>query len=115
MFDFVRGWLNGGAVMLSTITVVLSNLVSNVPAVLLLEPLIAKLTQPEAAWLTLAATSTLAGNLTLIGSVANLIVAEAALKRGVKLTFWEFTKSGFIITLISLVLGVGWLMVFVWK
>lgn len=115
IFDFVRPWLDGGVVHFSAITVVLSNLVSNVPAVLLLKPLIPNLSNPQAAWLTLAAVSTMAGNLTLLGSVANLIVAEAAAKRGVKLSFWEFTKPGFIITLISLILGVGWISIFIWK
>jgi Na+/H+ antiporter NhaD/arsenite permease-like protein len=115
IFDFVRPWLDGGVVKLSVITVVLSNLVSNVPAVLLLKPLIPNLSNPRAAWLTLAAVSTMAGNLTLLGSVANLIVVEAAARRGIKLGFWEFTKPGFIITLISLVLGIGWIYIFIWK
>jgi Na+/H+ antiporter NhaD/arsenite permease-like protein len=115
MFEFARPWLNGGAVVFSAIAVLLSNLVSNVPAVLLLKPLIGKLAHPQAAWLTLAATSTLAGNLTLLGSVANLIVAEAAARRGVKLPFLEFTRSAALITLISLVLGVGWIQLFIWK
>ena len=115
MFEYARAWLNGGVVVFSAIAVALSNLVSNVPAVLLLKPLIARLARPEAAWLTLAATSTLAGNLTLLGSVANLIVAEAAARRGVKLTFLEFTRSAAVITVISLVLGVGWIRLFIWN
>jgi Na+/H+ antiporter NhaD/arsenite permease-like protein len=57
---------------------VVSNIVSNVPAVLLFKPLIPTLGEPDRAWLILAMATTLAGNLTLIGSVANLIVAEAA-------------------------------------
>ena len=115
IFDYVRPWLDGGAVKLSAVTVILSNLVSNVPAVLLLKPLISHLSQPKAAWLTLAASSTMAGNLTLLGSVANLIVAEGAARRSIKLNFWEFTKPGFVITLISLVLGIGWMSIFIWK
>ncbi len=99
---------------LSAITVVLSNLVSNVPAVLLLRPVAAALPNPTAGWLTLAAASTLAGNLTLLGSVANLIVAESAARRQVHLDFWEYTKAGALITLISLVLGVAWLGWVVW-
>lgn len=99
---------------LSAVTVVLSNLVSNVPAVLLLKPLVQSLPNPQAGWLTLAAASTLAGNLTLLGSAANLIVAESAARRGVRLEFWEYTKAGFLITIISLVLGVTWLRIFIW-
>ncbi|MCL4454389.1 MAG: anion transporter, partial [Deinococcus sp.] len=65
------------------VTALLSNLISNVPAVLLLHPLVGD-TQ---SWLLLAAASTLAGNLTLLGSVANLIVAEAPRRAGYKLSF----------------------------
>ncbi len=107
--------LNGNPISLSAVTVILSNLVSNVPAVLLLRPVIPLLSHPEAGWLTLASTSTLAGNLTLLGSVANLIVAEVASRHGVRLTFWEYTRAGFVITLISLVLGVTWIQLFIWK
>jgi Na+/H+ antiporter NhaD/arsenite permease-like protein len=115
LFKAVSRSLDGSPVTLSLITVGLSNLVSNVPAVLLLKPVIPALANPQAGWLTLAATSTLAGNLTLLGSVANLIVAEVASRRGIKLTFWEYTKPGFVITVISLVLGVAWIQVFIWK
>ncbi len=115
LFSSFSGWLNENAIGLSVVTVVLSNLISNVPAVLLLKSVIPHLSDPQAGWLTLAATSTLAGNLTLLGSVANLIVAESASRRGVKLTFWEYTKTGFIITIISLVLGVVWIQLFIWK
>lgn len=100
---------------LSLVTVVLSNLVSNVPAVLLLRPLIAAMSNPVAGWLTLAAASTLAGNLTLLGSVANLIVAESAHRRKVELTFWEYTKAGAIITVLTLVISTVWLHLFIWK
>lgn len=53
--------------------------------------------------------STFAGNLTLIGSVANLIVAESAKKRGVKLEFYEYLKTGLPVTIITLILGIVWL------
>ncbi|MCL4530030.1 MAG: anion transporter [Chloroflexi bacterium] len=115
LFSSFSGWLNGNSIGLSIVTVVLSNLISNVPAVLLLKSVIPRLSDPQAGWLTLAATSTLAGNLTLLGSVANLIVAESASRRGVKLTFGEYTKAGFIITIISLVIGVAWIQLFIWK
>ncbi len=100
---------------LTAISVVLSNLVSNVPAVLLLKPVVEALPSPTPAWLTLAATSTLAGNLTLLGSVANLIVVEIAKRRRVMITFWEYTRAGLIITGISLVISTTWLMLVVWK
>jgi Na+/H+ antiporter NhaD/arsenite permease-like protein len=103
------------ATNLSLITVVLSNLVSNVPAVLLLKPLVQSMGNATAGWLTLAASSTLAGNLTLLGSVANLIVAESAKQRKVELSFWEYTKTGMIITLITLAISILWLSIFIWK
>jgi len=115
MFDAAKTWLSGGVWALSAATVILSNLVSNVPAVLLLRPVVANLPNTHAAWLTLAAASPLAGNLTLLGSVANLIVAEVAGRRDVKLGFWEYTRPGLLITLISLALGIGWIQIFIWK
>lgn len=100
---------------LSAITIILSNLVSNVPAVLLLRPVVTIIADPQPAWLTLAAASTLAGNLTLLGSVANLIVAEIASRWRVTLSFWEYTKAGFVITIISLVISIVWIQLFIWK
>lgn len=89
------------------VTVVLSNLISNVPAVLLLQPLIpANDTQ---AWLLLAAGATLAGNMTLLGSVANLIVAEAVAKQGYQLSFWEHFRFGFPLTGLTLAIAYYWL------
>ncbi|QKQ77701.1 anion transporter [Nostoc sp. TCL240-02] len=89
------------------VTALLSNLVSNVPAVLLLHHL---LPHPDPrTWLLLAAASTLAGNLTLLGSVANLIVAEAVAKQGYRLTFWEHLRFGVPLTLMTLVLTYFWI------
>lgn len=88
---------------------VLSNGVSNVPAVLLLRPLVTELPWAETAWLTLAMATTLAGNLTLLGSVANLIVAETARRQGVILSFWSYLQAGLPITLCSLLWGIFWL------
>jgi len=93
----------------SIVAAVLSNIISNVPAVLMLSPVIKEMINPEKIWLTLALSSTFAGNLTLLGSVANLIVVEMARKRGVNIKFTEYLKSGVIITIISLVVGVVWL------
>ncbi|MBD2439428.1 anion transporter [Nostoc sp. FACHB-110] len=93
--------INSAASLLG-VTVILSNLISNVPAVLLLHPLIPK--DDTQSWLLLAAGSTLAGNLTLFGSVANLIVAEAASGLGYKLTFLEHLRFGLPLTLATLVL-----------
>ncbi|MEH2285672.1 MAG: anion transporter [Nostoc sp.] len=89
------------------ITALLSNLVSNVPAVLLLQHLIP---HPDTkTWLLLAAGSTLAGNLTLLGSVANLIVAEAVAKLGYQLSFWEHLRFGLPLTVLTLMLAYFWI------
>ncbi|GAB1539679.1 anion transporter [Scytonema sp. NUACC21] len=92
---------------LLSVTAILSNLISNVPAVLLLQPLIPK-DDPQS-WLLLAAGSTLAGNLTLFGSVANLIVVEAAAQLGYKLTFLQHLRFGLPLTLLTLVLTYLWI------
>jgi len=90
------------------VTVILSNLISNVPAVLVLQSVIVK--TDTQAWLLLAAGSTLAGNLTLLGSVANLIVAEvAARKSGDRLTFKEHLRFGLPLTFVTLAIAYFWL------
>ena len=98
----------------SAVTLVLSNLVSNVPAVLLLKPgLAVPVSTADAVtqtWYLLAVVSTFAGNLTLLGSIANLIVAEEAKPQGVALTFVEYLKVGVPLTIISTVLAVVYFM-----
>lgn len=99
-----------GIPALTGVATVLSNLISNVPAVLLFRPFVPHFTDPQQTWLTLAMATTLAGNLTLLGSVANLIVAETASRRGVHLSFKEYLKAGLPITLLTLAAGVVWLL-----
>jgi Na+/H+ antiporter NhaD/arsenite permease-like protein len=84
---------------------VLSNLVSNVPAVMLLLP---AATHPLAGPV-LALASTLAGNLLLVGSVANLIVAEQAGRLGVTLDWRTHARVGVPVTFATLALAAGWL------
>lgn len=83
----------------------LSLLISNVPAVLLL----AHHVEGEASWLLLAGGSTLAGNLTLLAGVANLIVAEGAGKEGVRISFAEHLRFGLPLTLLTLAFLYLWL------
>jgi Na+/H+ antiporter NhaD/arsenite permease-like protein len=98
---------------LSLASAALSNLVSNVPAVLLFETIVraVPVVNQQTAWLALAMSSTFAGNLTILGSVANLIVVENARREGVAVSFWEYCKAGVPITVLTLALGMGWLMV----
>jgi Na+/H+ antiporter NhaD/arsenite permease-like protein len=90
---------------MSIFTAILSNLLSNVPAVLVFKPLVPKLADPARAWLTLAMSSTLAGNLTVLGSVANLIVIERA-RREVRISFLEYAKAGVPLTVVTLAIGI---------
>lgn len=100
-----NGWERGGT--LSAIMVLLSNLVSNVPAVLLWVPVVPGLPDARELWLLLAMSSTLAGNLVLIGSMANLIVAERASARGVRLGFGEYARVGVPLTLLTVLWGIA--------
>ena len=97
--------------LLSAFSAVLSNLVSNVPAVLVFKPFAAHLGNPTQAWLTLAMSSTLAGNLTVLGSVANLIVIQQA-RRKVTIGFWEYSRVGAPIAILTLLLGAFWIQTF---
>lgn len=96
----------GNVGTLTVLTAVLSNLVSNVPAVLVVKPFVAHLQDPQRAWLVVAMASTLAGNFTLLGSVANLIVAERAAKDGIAIDFWAYFKVGAPLTVATLAIGV---------
>jgi len=78
-----------------------------VPAVLLFKPVIPTFGEPTRGWLLLAMASTLAGNLTILGSVANLIVVEEARAGGIVITFLEYSKVGVPVTVGTLL--VGWL------
>jgi len=111
LLDFIESSADSGVVGLTAVSAVLSNLISNVPAVMLLRPVVPNLADPERGWLTLAMSSTLAGNLTLLGSVANLIVAETARRQHVTLSFWEYLKTGVPITILTLIWGAFWLIV----
>jgi len=99
----------GNTGVLSLVTAALSNLVSNVPAVLMLKPFVANLADPQRAWLVVAMASTLAGNFTLVGSVANLIVAQRAQREGIKISFWAYFKVGVPLTVATILLGIWWL------
>jgi Na+/H+ antiporter NhaD/arsenite permease-like protein len=93
---------------LTVVTAVLSNLASNVPAVMVLKSLVPHLPHEESAWLTLAMASTLAGNLTLPGSLATIIVVERARGKA-SVSFVDFLKVGLPTGIVSLGVGAAWL------
>ncbi|MBI1945058.1 MAG: arsenic transporter [Deltaproteobacteria bacterium] len=84
-----------------------SQAVSNVPLILLLEPWIRSFADAPLAWTLTALVSTLAGNLTLLGSVANIIVIERAKER---LGFFEYLRVGVVVTTASTAVAVGLLL-----
>jgi Na+/H+ antiporter NhaD/arsenite permease-like protein len=100
-------------VQFSLVTLVGSNLFSNVPFVLIISHWVKLAPHPQFIWMLLALTSTFAGNLTLFGSVANVIVAQGAQPQ-VSLRFSEFLRVGAPITLVTTSLGALLLWVF-WK
>jgi Na+/H+ antiporter NhaD/arsenite permease-like protein len=95
--------------ILSGLTAAFSNIISNVPAVMLERPLMGLFPDQGQAWALLALSSTFAGNLTLLGSVANLIVAEGAGRAGIKLGFMKYLKVGLPLTIATLAIGTAWI------
>jgi len=103
-FDWAMNFKIENVFIFSGVVAVLSNLVSNVPAVILFKPMMNNFTNPEKFWLLLAMASTFAGNFSIIGSVANLIVVEQS-KPYIKIGFFEYLKVGIPLTIISIFIG----------
>lgn len=103
---FLTGDPTSQAWTFSAVTLVGSNLFSNVPFVLLASQAVAKLPSPDLFWCLLAYVSTIAGNLTLFGSVANLIVAESA-RDTCEIGFFAYARFGVVSTLLTLGTGIG--------
>lgn len=99
----------GAVFPLSFVWVVGSNLVSNVPFVLVAGPWMDHLPEPRLMWLTLSMAATFAGNLTLLGSVANIIVAEGAGERA-GMTFGAYLRVGLPVTLLTTLAGAATLL-----
>jgi len=102
-FTTALGGRSGGLVWLVGLSSLLSNLISNVPAVLLLAEVV-----PQGStqlWLALAASSTLAGNATILGAACNVIVVQAASRDGVTVTMRDFVKAGLPVTAATLFLS----------
>ena len=102
-----RGFELQNLFILTGVSTVMSNLVSNVPATMLLTHFLDPAHPVQ--WYTLAVSSTFAGNLIVIGSIANLIVIEQAKSLGVEIGFREHARVGIPVTLSALVILVGWI------
>ena len=83
-----------------------SNVFSNVPFVLVAGKWIANFAEPELMWKVMALATTLAGNLTILGSVANIIVVESS-REHVEMGFWDYAKLGLPVTALTLAAGMG--------
>ena len=108
LLGLARHWNLQQPLVFTIVAALLSNLVSNVPAVMLLKSLVPGFANPHTAWLVLAMASTLAGNLTITGSVANIIVVESA-RPEVRITFRDYFRAGLPITVATLIAGSAWL------
>ena len=116
--ELLNTWINhlgtevrfASVAQISIATVIGSNLFSNVPFVLIGSHWVSQMSNPKFVWLLLALASTFAGNLTLFGSVANVIVAQGAQQRA-PLRFIDFLRVGVPITIVTT--GVGGLLLWV--
>ena len=97
--------------IIGSVTLLLSNLVSNLPAVMMIYPALEHLMLPDKFSAYLALVSTFAGNLTIIGSVANIIVVERARMAGVNISFMTYLKAGAVITLGSTIFATGYILI----
>lgn len=100
----------GSWIRMSGIFMVGSNIVSNVPFILVVRDQMSTLPNPTLGWELLTVASTFAGNLTLLGSVANIIVAENARDIG-GIGFFEYLKVGLPLAVVTTLVGVVWLFV----
>jgi Na+/H+ antiporter NhaD/arsenite permease-like protein len=108
LLEIGQRWNLQNSSTFAIVTAALSNIVSNVPAVMLLKSMVPRFADPQQGWLMLAMASTLAGNLTITGSVANIIVVERA-RPEVRITFGQYLRAGVPITLVTLAFGWLWL------
>jgi Na+/H+ antiporter NhaD/arsenite permease-like protein len=108
LLKFAERWNLRELPVFTLVVAVLSNVVSNVPAVMLLKSSVPGFSNSHIAWMALAMASTLAGNLTITGSVANLIVVESA-RPELEIGFWDYFKVGLPITVATLLIGWAWL------
>lgn len=111
--DRALAWLEAAGVLperllvLAPLTLIGANTIGNVPLVVLLLAVLPAMS--EAGFYALAVLSTLAGNLLIVGSLANIIAVERAHAAGVQVTFAEHARCGVPMTLISLLLALAWL------
>lgn len=107
-----RGWLPDRLSLMAPMALVASNTVGNVPTVVMLLTVWRDI--PEGALYALALLTTFAGNFFLVGSIANLIVAERAAHAGVRFGFVDQARAGVPMTVISMAIAIAWLQLGGW-
>jgi Na+/H+ antiporter NhaD/arsenite permease-like protein len=105
-----------GAMLILFVSALLSGIVDNIPYTAAMSPVVAQLTegvadpvQADALWWSLAIGADFGGNLTAIGASANVVVIGIAARSGSPISFWEFTRKGAIVTLVTILLAVPYL------
>jgi Na+/H+ antiporter NhaD/arsenite permease-like protein len=98
------------------VSAVLSGIVDNIPYTAAMSPVVLELTQgvadptqADALWWSLAIGADFGGNLTAIGASANVVVLGIAARSGTPISFWEFTRKGAIVTVVTILLAVPYL------
>ena len=109
MHGFFGNSIPRQATTFAALSVVGSNLFSNVPFVLVAGKWISNFAQPELMWRVMALATTFAGNLTILGSVANIIVLESARSK-VEIGFWDYARVGIPVTILTTIVGLALLL-----
>jgi Na+/H+ antiporter NhaD/arsenite permease-like protein len=111
----------GGDALVATmlilfVSAILSGIIDNIPYVAAMSPIVLQLTegiadpvQADALWWSLAIGADFGGNLTAIGASANVVILGIAKRSGYPITFWEFTKTGAIVTMVTILLAAPYL------
>jgi Na+/H+ antiporter NhaD/arsenite permease-like protein len=107
--SFVSSGMLSSVPLLLGSSIIISQFISNVPFVALFQPLVIQAGSGTAQLMALAAGSTIAGNLTILGAASNVIIIQNAEKQGETLTFFEFMKVGLPITVLQILVYWGWL------
>nr|WP_324292255.1 SLC13 family permease [uncultured Methanoregula sp.] len=112
---FFQSFMDSGSMtsvpVILGLSVVISQFISNVPFVALFQPMILAAGETTARLMALAAGSTIAGNLTILGAASNVIIIQNAEKEGETLGFYEFARVGVPLTIIQICIFAGWLAV----
>ena len=115
VIDITNGQQSAASMLIIWVSCILSGIIDNIPYTATMAPLILQIQNTFSAeyahplWWSLSLGACLGGNLTIIGAAANVIVSEAAAKRGYPIKFVSYLKYGIIVTFVSLILSSGYI------